>query len=486
MNNKGFAVSGFVYTILIIFIGLLIAILALLNSRKTVLDNLKNKILGDVNTTTLIGEVILDETRDILEYSAPVNGYYHFDVSSPKINTTNGSTISFDIYLKKGETIYILNGSSNYNNGNTEIRKTKTADVIVISSGDKTKNYVNEVVGNVVISNVSITENNYNSSVGQVVINYVNKAKQNTNLNQVKYIKDCVNGNSVDNVAAWSEIKAILNGENKALNKNVEITVDGQPRVLSNVNSIVDNNSHTFLNINETGEVCVTIDLEIPRNLDSISILHKLNTTFYNSKTYVSKDGINYNLIRNYEKAEDRNGLIISAYDTVQVELVGDIYVPVKVFDGATWLRVFHHNNLGGTILWDAKEQAGVDKGHNSPHKQSILYNLSNYKNSSGKFEFLLEYSDRDGYNRWIQTSNPTTTIEKVTGYEAIKISWNQNNWYGLAKSNSNATFIDGTAGNSNSYSIGATKTWNNGIPANDSISAKEIVDLWIRIDNLR
>ena len=44
MNNKGFAISGIIYTILLIFLIVLAGILSLFNSRKNVLDNLKNKV----------------------------------------------------------------------------------------------------------------------------------------------------------------------------------------------------------------------------------------------------------------------------------------------------------------------------------------------------------------------------------------------------------------------------------------------------------
>ena len=54
MNQKGFAITGFIYTILVLFIGLLIAILALLNSRKTVLDKLKEKVRGETYVTSII------------------------------------------------------------------------------------------------------------------------------------------------------------------------------------------------------------------------------------------------------------------------------------------------------------------------------------------------------------------------------------------------------------------------------------------------
>lgn len=76
MNNKGFAISGIIYTILLIFLIVLAGILSLFNSRKNVLDNLKNKVVGEVNTTSSIQYDPFDETGTILEFTAKSKGYY--------------------------------------------------------------------------------------------------------------------------------------------------------------------------------------------------------------------------------------------------------------------------------------------------------------------------------------------------------------------------------------------------------------------------
>lgn len=96
---------------------------------------------------------------------------------------------------------------------------------------------------------------------------------------------------------------------------------------------------------------------------------------------------------------------------------------------------------------------------------------LNNYQSKDG-FEFLLEYSDLTGYNRWKQSSNPLTitknsSMKKVPGYTPIKISWDSNGWGGLAKSNNGTSLLDGSVGsNENFYAIGCDKHlewWNNG-----------------------
>ena len=472
MNNKGFAVTGFIYTIFIIFIILLIAILSLFNNRKHTLDKLKKEIFNEIsdteediytyNTYTTVGTT--------QEFSAKTKGYYKFVLQSPKIGSTNGSTVSFEIYLTKGEKLYILINS----NGLIDIKESQDSTTSVATASYKTNlNYVASEINGKLVSNILITNNNVTTS-GSVTPSYLNKSKLNENLNNVQYIKDCISGNS-DGLNEWSEIKAIVSGDNKAINKKVI-----SESVISNIENITDNDKTTIASSSTNQEQCVIVDLGRTYNLDMINILHKEGDTYYGSKTYVSSDNKNYKLIRNLEKKETSSGLIVSAYEEHQVVQVGNVYVPIKTFEGATWLRVFHHNVVNN-VYWDSVAQSITDGGYDSLYKQSVLYNLENYKNKNNQYEFLLEYSDLDGYNRWIQTSNPIDNTENVTGYKAVKITWSDNSWYGLATSNSGNTKLDGTKGTDYYYGIGLLK--NNSV--NSKLTSKESTDLWVRIDNL-
>ena len=156
----------------------------------------------------------------------------------------------------------------------------------------------------------------------------------------------------------------------------------------------------------------------------------------------------------------------------------------------ASWARVFHHNSRGGTVLYSNETEA---KSSNTTDKYSVLGSITNYKNSSGIYEFLLEYPDLSTtkYNRWTQTLNPVTTTMgssdstlTATGYDALHIDWETKYWGGLDKSTSTSnTLIDGSVGSNNYfYAIGAYKKYQSGIPGpNSSVST---VDLWIRMDD--
>ena len=50
MKNKGFAVTGIIYTLMVIFIILIITLLAMFNNRKGLLDKLKDRVLEDINS----------------------------------------------------------------------------------------------------------------------------------------------------------------------------------------------------------------------------------------------------------------------------------------------------------------------------------------------------------------------------------------------------------------------------------------------------
>ena len=165
----------------------------------------------------------------------------------------------------------------------------------------------------------------------------------------------------------------------------------------------------------------------------------------------------------------------------------------VKVQDGAVWKKVFYHNSRNGTVLWTGGDAEALSS--NTADKYSILGQLEDYRNSSGQLEFLLEYPEMTGYNRWLQTSNPATSSPHiVTGYTPVGTpTWTTQSWAGLARTmNSANSFIDGNTalgtGTTNwYYSLGCRISWPTtapyGIPGPNGTVQE--VELWVRIDNL-
>jgi len=158
---------------------------------------------------------------------------------------------------------------------------------------------------------------------------------------------------------------------------------------------------------------------------------------------------------------------------------------------GCIWLKIFHHNGYGGSMFRDFSHALSSDE----PNLYSILHKITDSYKINGKFEFLLEYPELSGYNRWKQSYHPINEnddVRPVRGYEAISISWQTEYWGGLTKSSRiGNTLIDGSCGHSYwFYSIGAYQNneWiiakcpstKNCIPG-PSGSVREVI-LWVRV----
>ena len=156
------------------------------------------------------------------------------------------------------------------------------------------------------------------------------------------------------------------------------------------------------------------------------------------------------------------------------------------------WLLVFHHNSKNKEYFANREMVLDCDQ----TNLYSILGKIDDSYRINGSFEFLLEYPEFDGYNRWSQINNPVNeneTIGKnpVSGYRAINISWNARFWGGLAISTQkDHTFIDGSIGSGNYYyMIGAYHFWyisHGGIDeyhfAGPDVAVSECF-LWLRIN---
>ena len=121
----------------------------------------------------------------------------------------------------------------------------------------------------------------------------------------------------------------------------------------------------------------------------------------------------------------------------------------------ANWFLIFHHSSKNSEYFDETNWLM-----FNSENRYSALGTLEKYK-ISGKFEFLLEYPQLEGYNRFKQTSNPTVS-DKIEGYQPIHLSWTSYSFGGLAlSSNTGFTFIDGSPGTDGwFYAIASKVPW--------------------------
>ena len=149
----------------------------------------------------------------------------------------------------------------------------------------------------------------------------------------------------------------------------------------------------------------------------------------------------------------------------------------IKNAHRASWFLIFHHNSAGG--YFSTSEQLSTC----STHKYSALGILEKFR-INGEFEFLLEYPQIEGFNRFKQTSNPTKS-SKVTGFVKKHLSWESCSFAGLALSSSSSTFIDGSP-NADTwyYAIALYSKWGGGDipgPFSEGVTITE-VNLWVRV----
>ena len=89
MNNKGFAIIGILYTILILFLMIMVSVLAGLNTRKNFMEKSIESFQDDY-----LGSDVYSEYENQQLVSAPVTGKYIFQI----VNTSQ----SCYAYLKVG------------------------------------------------------------------------------------------------------------------------------------------------------------------------------------------------------------------------------------------------------------------------------------------------------------------------------------------------------------------------------------------------
>ena len=282
-----------------------------------------DKFVANANTAILQGQTF-DYTGNYQEFEAPVSGYYFIEAWGAQDGSnasSKGDYSSGYIYLSKGEKIYIyVGGTDGYNansgGGLTDIRyfgntTPTSSDLestsqlglnsrIMVSGG-----FISGSAGSNAItssSNTTLTNNTLHYSDkyflagsiksgikegnGQAKITYVGILQRTNNkLDGVRYIKDCINGNSVDSNNHWVEVQAIKDGTNIALSK----TVSGDTTSQLVVDGIITSSSNAS---GGSGNKCVIVDLGNTYDLDEIAVWHPYDDgRVYNDNiTYVSSD----------------------------------------------------------------------------------------------------------------------------------------------------------------------------------------------------
>lgn len=131
-NNKGFAVTGIMYAILILFLMLLLLILANFQSRKILFDKQKNNVYEKLNGLELTDYFLY--SASLQEFIVPKDGTYLIEVWGSDNGSSKGSYVKGKINLYQGIKLFITVGRSG-SSSSVRTEKIKTNTVILSAKG---------------------------------------------------------------------------------------------------------------------------------------------------------------------------------------------------------------------------------------------------------------------------------------------------------------------------------------------------------------
>ena len=146
-----------------------------------------------------------------------------------------------------------------------------------------------------------------NSQDGMAKISYLGSSptSDSAKIKNVRYVKNCISGNSVNGNNHWIEIQAISDGVNVAKGKNVTgdfatSSVHGTGTFSTVVDGIIDDEDKYVDGISDNYvNQCVTVDLGQEYNLEEIGVWHYYadGRKYYQNNTYVAGNNNSFSLV---------------------------------------------------------------------------------------------------------------------------------------------------------------------------------------------
>ncbi len=142
--------------------------------------------------------------------------------------------------------------------------------------------------------------------------------RTNAKLDNVRYIKSCVNGSTLSVNNHWVELQAIYNGTNVAYGKTPTGTTSENPTYPYSRITDGDTTTTNYAQAGTSGFQCITIDLTQSYDLDEIALWRYYGDarTYYSNNTYVSSDNSTWIPVLVDSTAESSQGKKVTAYDT--------------------------------------------------------------------------------------------------------------------------------------------------------------------------
>ena len=151
------------------------------------------------------------------------------------------------------------------------------------------------------------------------------------------------------------------------------------------------------------------------------------------------------------------------------------------------WLLLYYHD-FAKAGKWDTKEQG---KRNSEPSRYSILYSINPRMRRESGYEFLLEYPEITGYNRWLQSENPmrenkNCESNQTIGYTPINVTWKTDFFAGLSLSLAREeSLLDGSQNCGYGwYALGYPNVYYGAVPGPSRIVNK--TRLWIRVSSFQ
>ena len=249
---------------------------------------------------------------------------------------------------------------------------------------------------------------NVNSDVGKSQITKVSgndisnppRKGSNAKLKDVKYIRDCVDGNTVDNNGYWLEIQAIKDGKNLAAQEGV--TVSGTGGTLEEGSVIIDgvmDDTSSVASISGGGQKCVQVQLTSAEDLDEIAVWHqygKSNMSFKGHTLSVSTDGSNWRVVR--DKSTDTNSAGV-----------------VNEVESASGIR---YNTFHGDSLGEIPEGNYYIFSANSDNMV-----LSSYTENDNTFARMSDFTGKSNQIWRVYKSNGVYRIVNTSSNMALEVS---------------------------------------------------------------
>ena len=200
-----------------------------------------------------------------------------------------------------------------------------------------------------------------NSGNGKAKITFIGVSKPgriDTKLDNVRYVKNCINGSSYSATNNWVEIQAIYNGSNVAYGKTVTGTAAANASYpYSNLTDGNIASDAPYGQTDSTGLQCVTVDLGQSYNLDEIALWRRwgIPRTYNSDTTSVSSDNSTWTEVINEYSPDTNEGKRSSAYEEYYNGYVGPNLA--LYYDGNTNVGSAHNasattwkNLVGGTL----------------------------------------------------------------------------------------------------------------------------------------